>query len=74
MGLPALLTEAARTLFTVHDGHANLATLVTAGQRMRAIETALTEIREERDTTHSRFQEACAVPSARRSARRGRSK
>ncbi|MEO3780477.1 hypothetical protein ABGB16_27420 [Micromonospora sp. B11E3] len=57
----ALLTEAARTLFTVHDSTADLDDLVCAGQRMRAIEDALTRVREERDTTHRRFQQACGV-------------
>ncbi|MFG2058574.1 hypothetical protein ACGFI9_31570 [Micromonospora sp. NPDC048930] len=57
----ALLAEAARTLFTVHDSTADLDNLVTAGQRMRAIEDALTRAHAQRDTARSRYREAYAV-------------
>ncbi|MEU2610682.1 hypothetical protein ABZ570_03715 [Micromonospora sp. NPDC007271] len=51
----------ARTLFTVHDSTADLDNLVTAGQRMRAIEDALTRAYAQRDTARSRYREACVV-------------
>ncbi|WP_416901324.1 hypothetical protein [Micromonospora echinospora] len=55
-----LLIEAAQVLWNVYDG-ADGPDLVTAGERVRAVGLALTQIREERERALARFREACCL-------------